>query len=242
MAYRILIGLVFCLGLTPGLPAQSVESLILEHISSLGGRDRLDSVGSLELKGTIQFQGFSAPVTLRMKRPAKMRMDITIQGRMLTKATDGSTAWQIVPFSGDTAPKKLPPVETSAMADSSEIGGVLVNHADRGSPIALLGKVSLDDAEALHLKITKPDGQEISVFIDTEKHREIRRLSRGVVNEKEVEVVTDFSDYRSVEGLEVPFSQQVTSPEWPAFDQTIQWDVVQINPAIDDLIFQMPAR
>ena len=88
---------IFCL-LVPSIAAQQVDEIIAKSIEARGGLNRLKSVQSIESVGTISMHGIISPLTTRIKRPGNLRMDLTIQGQSISQATDGETAWHIMPF------------------------------------------------------------------------------------------------------------------------------------------------
>jgi len=87
---------------------------------------------------------------------------------------------------------------------------------------------------AERLRIGKP-GAEILWKIDSQTGR----LLSSTVQTPSGEVITDFSDYRLVGGIYVAFKRHVTEPA-----RTFDFDIkeYEINPAIDETLFQRPSE
>ena len=239
-AVNILI-FIFCL-LTVSVAAQDVDEIVARNIEALGGLANLKSVQSIESVGMISLQGIIAPLTMRIKRPGKLRMDLAIQGQSLVQATDGETAWQIMPFMGSTIPRKLSDDQAAAMSESADIDGLLTDYKQKGHAVELIGKEDVEGREAYHLKVTKQSGHIIDVYLDTERYLEMKRIAGTVVEGMKIKVTTYYEDYRLVEGLQMPYSMRVEAPERPAFNQVMKLTEIRLNPEIKDTIFEMPSE
>jgi hypothetical protein len=82
--------------------------------------------------------------------------------------------------------------------------------------------------------VTTKNGNESTLFIDPANHYIIRSVSKRKAMGQEMEVKTDLSDYRDVNGVKVPFS--VTQPFG-----TVVFSTVKINEAVDEKLFAAPS-
>ena len=80
------------------------------------------------------------PVTIRIKRPALMRMDMHLQERTFVESFDGTTGWMINSFSGSNTPQKMSDEDTRSALDNADFfEGPLVDYKAKGSSVELLG-------------------------------------------------------------------------------------------------------
>src|SRR3974390_3135837 len=89
--------LIFCRGTGQ---AQSMDDLLAKHLQARGGAEKIGAVPSLKLTGKILMiplndfrkpagPGQEAPVTLVVKRPDRVRMEIDREGKKVVQAYDG---------------------------------------------------------------------------------------------------------------------------------------------------------
>ena len=82
--------------------AQNVEELVNGHLEAGGGSAKLKALKSIKLSGKISMpmmmqntsaggSAAEAPVTVEIKKPNLVRMEIDVQGKPLVQAFDGET-------------------------------------------------------------------------------------------------------------------------------------------------------
>src|ERR1043165_2982850 len=76
--------------------AQTVDDIVAKHIAARG-LDKLKTVKTIVLTGRLTGPGMEAPVTVRLKRPSRYRLDMKLGGNQITEATDGKVAWRAEP-------------------------------------------------------------------------------------------------------------------------------------------------
>jgi len=68
----------------------SADQIVQKHVEALGGAAKLNAIQSLVVTGTASILGQTeAPITIQVKRPNMMRLEITFQGRKIVQAFDG---------------------------------------------------------------------------------------------------------------------------------------------------------
>jgi outer membrane lipoprotein-sorting protein len=184
--------------------------------------------------------GMEAPFTLEWKRPNKLRMEFTIQGMTGIQAYDGSTAWMLMPFMGQTAPEKMPEQAAKDVIDQADFEGALVNYRDKGHQVEYLGIEDVEGTPAHNLKLTKQNGEVEHHFLDAEASLEIKAKGKRMVNGQEIEFDVTFGDYKEVGGLVLPHSIEAKAPGAPA-GQTITMERIELNVELADDRFAMPA-
>jgi hypothetical protein len=231
--------LLAVLGAVPAA-AQTVEDVVMRYVATRGGFERIRSVMALRLVGSLSAgSGVSGPFRLELKRPGKMRVEISIQGSTITQATDASQAWVISPMVGGGRAVIVPPEEARALQDQADLEGPLVDYRSKGHRVQLTGRDSRFGSEAFRLRVQLKSGDIRYAYIDAESYRQVaeegeRPSPRGLVR-----VETRLSDHRVVDGLLVPFVLDISAADG-AEKQKITFDTVEVNPALDDARFAVP--
>src|SRR5512146_1336911 len=98
IAFKRIAICLFCLSLFAS--AQTAEELVAKNIQARGGVEKMRAITTLRLTANLDQGGFKAELGQESKRPSFYRTTVTIQGMTRIQAYDGTTAWQISPFSG----------------------------------------------------------------------------------------------------------------------------------------------
>lgn len=191
------------------------------------------------------------PFTLELERPRRMRLEIEFQGKKAIQVYDGANGWKVRPFLNRMEVENYTEDELHKAALQSELDGYLVDYATKGSTVELEGAEKVDGNDTYRLKVTEKTGRETRIWVDSKTFLETkvegtpRRLD-GL--EHRVEVY--YRDYRSVEGLMIPFlletrvlpvssapkgARQTNFPP-----EKIVINKVEVNPKLDASLFTKP--
>jgi len=242
--YHLLAGLAAVLWLIPiALRAQTVDDIIASNLRSKGGLEKIKATRTVRMTGSVvarDMTGREVTSSLNMvaKRPNLMRRDLEINGQPIVNAFDGSTLWMAV---GKAAPQQVPNTQNAYAAQDAEFDSVFVEYKEKGHKIELVGKETLDGTPVYHLKVTKKTGPPQDYYLDIETGLEKTiSVSGRAPDGSQMINVTEFSDYRSVDGSMVPFLMKQRQNGTVIATTTI--DKVEFNVTIDDAFFKMPAK
>jgi len=175
-----------------------------------------------------------------VERPQSIRYEAQLQGLTQVQAFDGSQAWQINPFQGRKDPEKLSVDDAKGMGeDATDILGPLIDYREKGYEVEYLGTEDVDGTQAHKLRVTRPNGDILFVYLDPDYFLEIRTLSRRIEHGVPNETVTDYGDYEQVDGVYLPLAQE-SGPKGSTDRQKVQFDTAEANLAIDAAIFHFP--
>lgn len=221
---------------------QTADDIVTKYIAARGGLEQLKSVQSIRMKGTMTSgPGQSAPVVIELKRPAMMRMDMTVEGTTGTQAFDGTSGWVFMPFAGMNGPERMPPDVVKEAQSQADFDGPLVDYAAKGNRIELAGKERTGGRDAWRLAVTLKNGSTRTVFIDASTFLEIKSVGTRAINGTTVESEAALGDYRKVDGIMFPFTMETGLTSMPQ-KQKMVLDTIEVNVAIGDERFRMPAR
>lgn len=239
MMRKTLIGLCLA-GLVAGsLAAQTADELVEKNIAAKGGKEKLAAIQGVRVTAKMAMQGMEMPITMEQVPPAhKVRMDFTVQGMQGTRAYDGKTGWQVMPFMGKTDPETLNAEDLKEVQDSADFQGPLFDYKAKGNTVELLGKSDLEGTPAYKLKLTKKNGDVTTIYLDADSYLELRTEASATVQGQQRDVSTTFGDYKKVEGLTLPFS--IETKITGIGGQTITVAKYEINPELPASRFEMP--
>jgi outer membrane lipoprotein-sorting protein len=222
--------------------AQTVDEIIAKNIEAHGGLAKLKALKSVRMTGRVAVgQGIEAPLTIEVVRPKSVRQEFTMQGMTLIQAYDGTTGWQVNPFTGSTDPQVMSPDELKEFEDQADIDGPLMDYKDKGSKVELTGKENVEGADCFKLMVTKKNGDVQYFYIDSESFLELKMEAKRKVRGTEMEVETSFGDYKDVgDGIILPHAFTMGAKGSPQ-RQNIIVEKIEINPEIDAARFKMPA-
>ena len=222
------------------LVGQTVDEIIAKSIDARGGIRKMKSVQSQRLSGHILLGDVEGTILIERKRPGKLREEISLEGRTLIRATDGKTGWSINPFSGGGAPGPLSADDFRLITQQADFDRPLVDYKAKGNQVELVGRDKLDDKEVYKLKVTLKDREIRYDYVGVASSLELKWEGRVVRDGNDFQAESFFRDYRSVDGLMYPFVIESDSPG-NAATQKIVFDKIELNPALEDTRFEMPA-
>jgi outer membrane lipoprotein-sorting protein len=218
----------------------SVDDIVKRSVDARGGMDKIKAIQSVKMTGKLVMGGgqMEAPMTLQIKRPAAMRMDMEFQGQSVVQGYDGTSAWMINPFTGGAEAQKMGIDEAEGMAEGSDIEGALINYKAKGHKVELVGKEDLAGKPAYKLKVDKKSGKTETIYVDATSFMEVKTVAMRKIMGNDTELETFVSDFRPVDGVLLPYS--IDSKSGGNSVMTITLEKVEANVAIDDAIFKMP--
>src|SRR5215475_13079693 len=154
---------------------ETLDDIIAHNTKAMGGRDRIESVQTLEVTLHIKDPGFEVDAVYHAARPGKMRIDILDHGqRVYMERFDGAKGWQ---WTGKEE-KEEGVVPTAALRHGVELPGNLFGLHElqkRGHRLELTGREKVDGVDYYVLRLVFADGYESSLYVDPETWRITRR-------------------------------------------------------------------
>lgn len=236
--FSLAVALLFAVSMQAAEP--TIDEILAKNAEAKGGIDKLRALQSVKFSGKMNMGGMEAPITLTKKRPGMMRMDFTVQGMTGTQAYDGSTGWMLMPFMGKKEAEPMTADMLKEVKDMADFDGPFIDYAKKGYTVELLGKGEVEGTPAYKVKYSR-DGQDTIMYLDADSFLEIKAEARRKVQGQEVEGETTFGNYQEFGGVLFPMSIEMKAKGMPA-GQTITIEKVEINPAVADDTFKMPAK
>ena len=223
------------------LPAysQTADELVARNLAARGGAEKLRSIQTMTMSGTISFGDASSPLSVKVRRPSQIREDFKIDGSDMTRIYDSASGWEV---HGEKV-RQLEGGELNNIREEGEnaIEGPLLDYAKKGSRIEALGKADVNGKAVYKLKITTNLGTSITQFLEASNYLEIHEEIERSVNGKPIIIVEDVGDYREVSGMKFAHRFVSGSKENPTAS-TLQIDTMQLNVPVDAAVFAAPRK
>lgn len=207
---------------------------------NFGDVSNWEKLESLRFKGTLHMKGHSFKFVALKKKPNYMKVVMSGKsGGEIIFAYDGEHAWQFDATPNSNAvPMLMKEGETLNFIRDAWVGGHLVNPSSPGKRIELLGLVSFRNHRCYKLKVTLPDGQIIHSFLNITSFAEQYRITTN--NQNQTEELTEFSDFRLIDGIRVPFSSSLFVDGKQIY--VSNYDKVEINTGVMPWMFLPPTK
>lgn len=232
----------------PLASAQTADEVVEKSIAAMGGRAALAKLHSRTTNGTIALQTpggeISGSIEVYNKAPNKSRsvikVDLTQFGAgnvAIDQRFDGTIGYVMDPLQGnrDVTGNQLDNLKNSSFPSP------FLDYKERGVTATLMPKQQVLGKETIVLQLTPKTGSAIKNYIDAETYMLVRSVVTVNVPQlnQDVESTVDFSDFRAVDGVELPFVTKLSSA---VQNYTVTVSKVEHNTDIDDKTFGKPEQ
>ncbi|QDK81434.1 DUF4292 domain-containing protein [Spirosoma sp. KCTC 42546] len=219
--------------------AQTADEIIDKNIAAMGGADKIAAVKTLQFDQSMSIMGMDMTGKTTVVVGQSLRNDISVMGQQITQVVDGDKGWAINPMQGGSAPQALPEDQVKIQKGNAYIVGAdLVTAKAQKYPVELVGKEKLNEKDVYNIKVTRPEGV-ANYYVDATTYQLNGMKAIVSMQGQSGEVKSQYSNYKTVDGLTVPSTIELNSPAMPgAITMTISNMV--FNPKVDPSIFAMP--
>lgn len=231
--------------IAPALLAQAptVDQVLAKYYEAKGGLAKMKAVNTMRITAKMSNGPMDFPIVIEAKRPASIRVDVSIQGNQMIQAFDGKTGWSINPFqqSAKKDAEPMTPDELREMEVQADMDGPLVDWKQKGHKVELQGREPVEGSDTFKLKLTLKNGDTRTIFLDVDSYLEVKQASKRKVRDTEIEAETTMGDYKEVGGLMIAHAMESGAKGMPQ-KQKVVIEKVELNVPIADARFAMPAK
>jgi hypothetical protein len=209
--------------------------LLDKYIAALGGEKAIEKVSSRIAKGTANFAGRDVPVEVYDKAPDQRVSIMRLPNGDSITGFDGEHGWVTTP---GRATREMPVSDIEGAKIDADLQ--LPLHLKRMFPDLRQAKPEKINGHDSYQLLEEEGGQpRLRLYFDqqTDLLTRMVRYSDSPLGLNPVRV--DYSDYRAVDGVPVPYRWTVARPSGQF---TIQATEITQNVAIDDAKFARPAE
>ena len=180
------------------------------------------------------------PFTLARQRPNKSRLEIEFAGKTAVQVYDGTNGWKLRPYLNRNDVDPFTPQEAKTEAENADMDGPLIDYAAKGTKVVLEGVEPVEGHDAYKLKLTTRTGTVKHIWIDAHSFLDVK--VEGVprrMDGKMHSVWVYQRDFRSVQGLKIPFVLETIVGGYPQTHKIVL-DKVAVNPKLEPATFAKP--
>lgn len=239
--------LVLLVGAAPVL-AQTADEVIEKYLAASGGREAMARLTSRVSMGTITLTSpagdLKGTIEVDAKAPNKSRtvihLDLTALGGgqvVQDQRFDGTTGYVIDSINGS---REI----TGSQLDAMRVNvfpSPFLDYKVRGATAELSGEEAVAGKPAYVVVMTMPGaGLPVRAFVDKDSFMMVRISTKVNVPQAggDIEQVVDYSDFRDVDGIKLPFVAISTNPLQTV---TAKFDSIRQNVDLEDAVFSKPA-
>jgi photosynthetic reaction center cytochrome c subunit len=218
---------------------------VIAKYRSVVGANRQDVLSqAIVMRGTverIERAKASGPTEIVFKQPNKARITETLTSGVITRGWNGTTAWVrssrgVNQVTGENL-KALKATPTTTIASDGLFDPIKI--PDSPSRATLIGVARINDRESYQVTIEDSSNQSIQLFFDVESGLLLRRVNVTNTMLGPLNVQWDFSDYRDVSGIKLPFV--IRTSDVSAFDTVVRrFSEIKIDSSLKEDVFDVP--
>lgn len=208
--------------------AQTADDVVNKYIDALGGKEKLSSLKSVRLSGSMNIQGNDIAITITKLHMKGMRMDISVMGTENYQIITPGKGVTFMPVQGMASPTDMPEEQAKAAQSQLDVQSALLDYKEKGTAVELLGTEGND----FKLKVTFNTGISTTYFIGQKDYRLNKTVSKRTVNGEEMEIENTYTNYKQVDGFWFPFTS--TS----SVQGETNYDKIETNITVDENIFK----
>jgi outer membrane lipoprotein-sorting protein len=180
------------------------------------------------------------PFKLEMKRPQKSRLEIEFAGKTAVQVYDGQNGWKVRPYLDRNEVEPFTAAEAKTVAGTTDMEGPLVDYAAKGTKVDVEAVEPVEGHDAYKLKLTLKSGAVQHIWIDAQSFLDVK--VEGAPRKMDGRMHTVFtyqSDFRSVQGVMIPFALE-TAVDGYRETHTMHLEKVMLNQKLNDADFAEP--
>jgi hypothetical protein len=214
----------------------TAEQVFDKYIQAIGGKAAFDKLKTRVWKGTyFTSNGVNMPYEIDQAAPDKLLTTLTTpkQGVFIT-GYNGTTGWmQNARGTRAFSESDLPSLKRL----NAFFGGI--NLKDQYTKARVVAKDKLGDREVYIMRAVNLEGDNERLYFDTQTGLLLRSIAVERTNIVPIPEQIDFSDYRDVDGVKLPFTIQVYNID-PSAGATRKFTEIKHNVPLDAARFNMP--
>jgi len=235
---KLLVLMVLAIGIQlKTVQAQSVDEIINKHVAAMGG-DKYTGIKSVKIESSAQIMGMDLPSSTTIVQGRGLLSKTTVQGSDIVQAIDGNTGWMINPMAGQSGATALTEDQVKMSSGQLDLTG-LYNYKAKGYKAELTGQEQVEGAPVYVVKVDMGNGTVANHYISKDTYYILKSVVNTTAQGQDVELKTNFSNFKQVDGITFPFTMEIESPAMPGA-MTMMVKNVEVNPTVDESIFAMP--
>lgn len=212
----------------------TAEEIVDSYIAALGGRAGIEQVRARVSRGNETSNGTSVPIEILTAAGTRSAMVRHLKEGDASTVIDGNYGWTTAP--GRPA-RAMDPADLTAASIDADLQ-FPVHLIERFPDLRVERGAEIDGYPAFVVTADGPAALRMTLFFDRDTRLLVRAIRYGASPLGRNPTQIDYSDYRDVGGVRVPFRVITTVPNGTS---VVQLDEIHENAAMDEAIFARPS-
>jgi len=222
----------------------TAQEVIAKYLSVVGASRQNILSQAIVMRGTVERverAKASGPTEIIFKQPSKARIVETLTSGVVTRGWNGTTAWVqsskgVNQVTGENL-KAMKALPTTTIVSDGLFNPIKI--PDSASRATLVGVARINDRESYQVVIEDSSTQSIQLFFDVESGLLLRRVNVTNTILGPLNVQWDFSDYRDVSGIKLPFV--IRTSDVSSYDTVVRrFSEIKIDSSVNENVFDTP--
>ncbi len=210
--------------------AQTADEIVNKHLEARGGVEKLRALQSLTMEGSMNQGGVDIAMKYYYLSNKATKVEYTAMGQTGYNIVTSTAGWVFNPFNGQASAEEMAPDQLKEAQAGLDLVPLL-DYKSKGYTVESMGKENIQGADYYKLKLTRSNGKSVLYYLDN-KFLLFRSISTVNANGTDMEMITDYSDYKTTpEGYVFPYRRNSGQTD-------ISFDKIEINPKLDEAIFK----
>jgi len=140
--------------------AQTADEIISKYLQALGGQEKLKTIQTVVMEGSLSVQGFELPIKLSYIHNKGVRQDFSLNGMNGYSIITPNAGWNFNPFQGQTKPEPVTADDINEGINQLDIQSPFIDYGTKGHAIELLDKEDIEGTECYKIRFTYKNGKE----------------------------------------------------------------------------------
>lgn len=213
--------------------AQTVDEILNNHVTAIGGADKWKLVKSTRVEGYIEVQGVQITFTQQAIHNVGVRVDAEFQGMQVIDICTPTKGWSQNPFAGQNELQPISEEQHKMKVSQLDLQNEFVDWKQKGSTAELVGKVTEGGKELYKVKLTSKESKEVIFYFDAKTYLLAKSEVKANVMGEDMTLTTEISEYKELPiGIKVPFKTE-------QMGQAFVIEKYEVNIPIDPKVFEV---
>ncbi|MCC6838842.1 MAG: insulinase family protein [Flavobacteriales bacterium] len=217
-------------GASPAPAGMTAQAVLDAYIKAIGGKKAVEKIKDLKKEYATTVQGMEATLVEYNKVPGKYGMEMKVGPMLLQQIMYDGKRGKIKGMMGE---QELEGTQLDEAARNAYAVPEL-HYADMGQVAQLMGVVDINGVKAYRVNVNTLAGGRFDDYYDAATGLKLRRKEQQAQEDGGmVQIITDYTDYKPVEGVLFPH----TLHQGGAMEMTLKATVISVNKGIPAAVF-----
>lgn len=211
----------------------TADQVIEDYITAIGGKDAAMKVQSIQTTMSAESPMGNLEIVTLVQRPNNYLTTFGVNGNVMQKMVFNGSKGEM-----EAMGQKVPmDEETQTGMKEDAVPFLEMHYAERGFKAVLVGIEMVEGKKAYRIDVESPSGRKKTQYFLTENSLKLRETEEQEGQGQTVTVVTDFDNYKKVEGVMIPHQLTLNGVMPIPLKMTVT--AVEINGTVDPATFNI---